>query len=190
MKRYCFDFALRLTLLMMLVTAVPISCRALDYEAKPVMWVLKAPFRAAGAVSGAVVGGGVSGPYAYPDRPDSVRVWYEMAYFPMRVISMLSAIVWDIPTASFQDVIKGAIGGTRMVARNLGKEDGVYELIAGGVTGGPVGLVAGSAYGVVHGLGYGAYHGFVGYPATANSGGSYCQLFQGRQYVVPYGDSY
>jgi hypothetical protein len=126
--------------------------------------------------------------WAYPDRPDSVRVWYEFAYFPVRVISMCSAIVWDVPTGSFQDGIKGAIGGTKMVARNLGKEDGVYELIAGGATGGPVGFVGGSVYGVFHGFGYGAVHGFMGYPS--NQSGSYSQMFQGRQYVVPYGDSY
>jgi hypothetical protein len=35
---------------------------ALDYEAKPVNWVLQAPFRTVGAVSGAVFTGLVSGP--------------------------------------------------------------------------------------------------------------------------------
>jgi hypothetical protein len=125
---------------------------------------------------------------AYPDRPDSVRIWYEIAYFPVRVVSMLSAVVWDVPTGSFQDGIKGAIGGTKMVARNLGNEDGVYQLIAGGATGGPVGFVGGSIYGVFHGFAYGTVHGFAGY--TSNSSGSYSKLFQGRQYVVPYGDSY
>lgn len=35
---------------------------ALDYEAKPIMWVIQAPFRTAGAVSGALVSGLVSGP--------------------------------------------------------------------------------------------------------------------------------
>src|SRR6516225_1335469 len=35
---------------------------ALDYEAKPVHWVLMAPFRTAGALSGAAVCGGFSGP--------------------------------------------------------------------------------------------------------------------------------
>lgn len=35
---------------------------AIDYEAKPVGWVLLAPWRLAGALSGAVVTGGVSGP--------------------------------------------------------------------------------------------------------------------------------
>jgi hypothetical protein len=127
---------------------------------------------------------------AYPDRIDSVRVWYEIAYLPVRVVSMVTAIAWDVPTGSFQDGIKGAIGGTKMVARNLGNEDGVYELVAGGATGGPVGFVAGSVYGVFHGLAYGAVHGFWGYPSSESASGSYSSLFQGRQYVVPYGDSY
>jgi hypothetical protein len=35
---------------------------ALDYEAKPVMWVLQAPFRTMGAFEGAMVTGLVSGP--------------------------------------------------------------------------------------------------------------------------------
>ncbi|MDZ4835505.1 MAG: hypothetical protein SGJ27_17155 [Candidatus Melainabacteria bacterium] len=35
---------------------------ALDYEAKPVTWVLMAPFRTAGALTGAAVSGLVSGP--------------------------------------------------------------------------------------------------------------------------------
>ncbi len=35
---------------------------ALDYEAKPVMWVLQAPFRTVGGLAGAAVSGLVSGP--------------------------------------------------------------------------------------------------------------------------------
>src|SRR5271163_4020462 len=77
---------------------------------------------------------------AYPERPESARVWYEIEYFPVRLVSMVVTTAWDVPTASFQDGVKGAIGGTRMVARNVGKEDGTYELVAGGLTGGPVGL--------------------------------------------------
>jgi len=38
---------------------------ALDYEAKPVMWVLQAPIRTVGALTGAAVSGGVSGPIEY-----------------------------------------------------------------------------------------------------------------------------
>lgn len=125
---------------------------------------------------------------AYPERPTAARVQYECWYFPMRVISMLSAIAWDVPTASFQDAIKGAIGGTKMVARNLGKEDGTYELIAAAPTGGPVGLVGGAAYGVLHGFGYGAKNGFVGYPSPHS--GSHSMIFQGKAYVVPYDDNY
>lgn len=126
--------------------------------------------------------------FAYPERPESVRVQYELYYFPVRLISMASAVVWDVPTASFQDSIKGAIGGTRMVARNLGKEDGTYELIAGAVTGGPVGAVAGATYGLFHGFVYGSKHGFLGYPSPHS--GSHSMLFQGKQYVVPYDDNY
>lgn len=126
--------------------------------------------------------------YAYPVRPESARFWYEVEYFPVRLVSSVSAIVWDVPTAAFQDGVKGAIGGTKMVARNLGKEDGVYELVAGSLTGGPVGLVAGTVYGLGHGLVYGAWHGFVGYPSPHS--GSHSMLFQGKQYVVPYDDNY
>jgi hypothetical protein len=125
---------------------------------------------------------------AYPIRPDSARVYYELWYFPVRLVSMVSALGWDIPTAAFQDGIKGTIGGTHMVARNLGNEDGTYELIAGGLTGGPVGAVAGALFGVTHGFFYGAKHGFVGYPSPHS--GSHSMLFQGRQYVVPYDDNY
>jgi len=125
---------------------------------------------------------------AYPERPSSARVQYELWYFPVRLVSMVSAVAWDVPTGAFQDGIKGAIGGTKMVARNLGKEDGVYELIAGGLTGGPVGLVGGAAYGLIHGLGYGMWHGFVGYPSPHS--GSHSMLFQGKAYVVPYDDNY
>jgi hypothetical protein len=126
--------------------------------------------------------------FAYPERPEDWRVQYELYYFPVRLVSMATAIIWDVPTASFQDAIKGAIGGTKMVARNLGNESGPYELVAGALTGGPVGLVSGAAYGVLHGFGYGAWHGFMGYPSPHN--GSHVSLFQGRQYVVPYDDNY
>jgi hypothetical protein len=101
---------------------------------------------------------------------------------------MVSAVAWDVPTGAFQDSIKGSIGYTQTVARNLGKEDGVYELVAGGVVGGPMGAVQGGAYGLLHGFGYGVYHGFVGYPSP--SSGSHSMLFQGMQYRVPYDDNY
>ena len=125
---------------------------------------------------------------AYPERPESARVYYELWYFPCRVVSMVVTTAWDVPTAAFQDAVKGSIGGTKMVARNLGKEDGVYELIAGGVTGGPVGFVAGGAYGVLHGFAYGVHHGFVGYPSPHS--GSHSMIFQGKGFVVPYDDNY
>jgi hypothetical protein len=124
----------------------------------------------------------------YPPRPSSARVQYEMWYFPVRVVSMLTTVIWDVPTGAFQDGIKGSIGFTKMVARNLGKEDGTYEMIAGGLVGGPVGLVEGSAYGLLHGFGYGVNHGFVGYPSPYS--GSHSMLFQGVAYRVPYDDNY
>jgi hypothetical protein len=52
----------RMVLAAVLTTSAVAPALALDYEAKPVMWVLQAPFRTAGAVSGAVVCGLVSGP--------------------------------------------------------------------------------------------------------------------------------
>ncbi|CAN5118858.1 hypothetical protein BH11CYA1_BH11CYA1_45290 [soil metagenome] len=125
---------------------------------------------------------------AYPERPESARVIYEMWYFPCRLVSMAVTTAWDVPTAALSDGIKGAIGGTKMVARNLGKEDGVYEMVAGAMTGGPVGLVAGSAYGVLHGAGYGIKHGFIGYPSPHS--GSHSMIFQGKGFVVPYDDNY
>lgn len=45
-----------------LVAATATPAVALDYEAKPIMWCLQAPFRLTGALCGAAVSGGVSGP--------------------------------------------------------------------------------------------------------------------------------
>jgi len=126
--------------------------------------------------------------FAYPERPESARVYYEIEYFPVRLVSMAVTTAWDVPTAAFQDAIKGSIGGTKMVARNLGNEDGVYELAAGGLVGGPVGAAAGGTYGVMHGFFYGVHHGFVGYPSPHS--GSHSMLFQGKAFVVPYDDNY
>jgi hypothetical protein len=139
-------------------------------------------------LAAAAVFSGVNACQAYPERPSDWRVQYELLYFPVRVVSMLSAVAWDVPTGSFQDGVKGAIGGTKMVARNLGNEDGPYDRVAGALVGGPVGLVGGSAYGLFHGFGYGAFHGFVGYDSPHS--GSHCSLFQGREYVVPYDSNY
>jgi hypothetical protein len=126
--------------------------------------------------------------FAYPERPEAARVWYEIEYFPVRLISMAVTTAWDVPTAAFQDAIKGSIGGTKMVARNLGNEDGVYEMVGGAIVGGSAGAVAGGTYGLVHGLGYGLHHGFVGYPSPHS--GSHSMLFQGKAFVVPYDDNY
>ncbi|MBY0357437.1 MAG: hypothetical protein K2W82_05490 [Candidatus Obscuribacterales bacterium] len=126
--------------------------------------------------------------FAYPERPSDWRVQYECYYFPVRVLSMLTGVLWDVPTGAFQDGVKGAIGGSKMVARNLGNEDGKCDQAAGMLVGGPVGLVGGSVYGLLHGFGYGAKHGFLGYDSPHS--GSHCSLFQGRQYVVPYDDNY
>ncbi len=126
--------------------------------------------------------------FAYPERPESARVYYEIEYFPVRLVSMAVTTAWDVPTAAFQDAIKGSIGGTKMVARNLGNEDGVYELAGGGLVGGPVGAVAGGTFGVMHGFFYGVHHGFCGYPSPHS--GSHSMLFQGKAFVVPYDDNY
>ncbi len=126
--------------------------------------------------------------FAYPERPESARVYYELWYFPMRVLSMITTTAWDIPTATFQDSVKGTIGGAKMVARNLGNEDGPYELVAGSLVGAPIGMVAGALYGVGHGTTYGIHHGFVGYPSPHS--GSHSMIFQGKGFVVPYDDNY
>src|SRR5580704_2378357 len=114
--------------------------------------VLASMLTAAAAVIGVVAPS-----FAYPERPESARVYYEIAYLPCRLVSMVVTTAWDVPTASFQDAIKGAIGGTKMVARNLGNENGTYEMLAGSVTGGPVGLFAGGIYGLFHGFVYGVH---------------------------------
>ncbi len=125
---------------------------------------------------------------ALPERPSSARVCYEIEYFPCRLVSMLVTTMWDVPTAAFQGAVKNSIGGTKMVARNLGNEDGIYEMVAGGLVGGPVGAAGGMVSGATHGLVYGIHHGFVGYPSPHT--GSHDMLFQGRGFVVPYDDDY
>jgi hypothetical protein len=133
--------------------------------------------------------GAISAPtLAYPERPESARVYYEVEYFPVRLVSMVVTCLWDTSTAPLSDGIKGAIGGTKMVARNLGKEDGSYELAAGGIVGGTAGAAAGATYGLAHGFFYGAKHGFIGYPSPHS--GSHSMLFQGKGFVVPYDDNY
>ena len=47
---------------MAMMASATAPAMALDYEAKPIMWLLQAPFRTAGALTGAAVSGGVSGP--------------------------------------------------------------------------------------------------------------------------------
>lgn len=128
---------------------------------------------------------------AYPtERPGPVRMQYEAYYFPVRVVNMAAAVLWDVPTGSFQDSIKGAIGGTKMVARNLGNESSPYTLIAGGLTGGPVGAVGGAVYGLLHGFAYGADHGFMGYASDDGDPTSHTKLFRAKQFIVPYDDDY
>jgi|SRR3984957_4206503 len=142
-----------------------------------------------GLLAAAALVAGLAAPsLAYPERPESARVYYEFEYLPCRLISMAVTTAWDVPTAWFQDGVKGAIGGTKMVARNLGKEDGTYELVAGGISGGPAGFAAGSTYGLFHGFVYGVHHGFVGYPSPHS--GSHSMIFQGKGFVVPYDDNY
>ena len=45
--------------------------------------------------------------FAYPERPELARVYYEIAYFPCRVISMMVTTAWDVPTGCFQDAVQG-----------------------------------------------------------------------------------
>jgi hypothetical protein len=52
----------RMMLAAMLASSAIAPALALDYEAKPIAWLLAAPIRTAGAVSGALVSGVVSGP--------------------------------------------------------------------------------------------------------------------------------
>jgi hypothetical protein len=56
----------RMVLAAMLTTGAAVApALALDYEAKPIMWCIQAPFRTAGALSGALICGTVSGPIDY-----------------------------------------------------------------------------------------------------------------------------
>ena len=103
-------------------------------------------------------------------------------------MSMVVTTAWDVPTATFQDAVKGGLGGTKMVSRYLGKEDGAVHLAAGALTGFPIGAVAGGVYGLGHGAIYGMHHGFVGYPSPHS--GSHSMIFQGKGFVVPYDDNY
>jgi hypothetical protein len=52
----------RIMLAAMLSVSAVAPALALDYEAKPIAWVIQAPFRTAGALSGAIVCGAASGP--------------------------------------------------------------------------------------------------------------------------------
>jgi len=45
-----------------LLASATAPAMALDYEAKPIMWCIQAPLRTVGALTGAAVSGGVSGP--------------------------------------------------------------------------------------------------------------------------------
>jgi hypothetical protein len=53
----------------LLISSLTLPAFALDYEAKPVAWVLAAPFRTAGGLVGGVFSGAVSGPldHSYHD---------------------------------------------------------------------------------------------------------------------------
>ena len=53
----------RIMLAAMLSVSAVAPALALDYEAKPIAWVIQAPFRTAGALSGAIVCGAASGLY-------------------------------------------------------------------------------------------------------------------------------
>lgn len=52
----------RVMLAAMLTISAVAPALALDYEAKPIAWLLAAPFKTAGAISGAVICGAASGP--------------------------------------------------------------------------------------------------------------------------------
>src|SRR4030095_3286786 len=71
---------------------------------------------------------------ACPIRPDSARVAYELWYFPVRVVSMAAALGWDIPTAAFQDSVKGAIGGAPNGSPHPRNEEGAYHKVVVGKT--------------------------------------------------------
>jgi len=53
----------RMILATVLTTGAAVApALALDYEAKPIMWCIQAPYRTVGALSGALICGGISGP--------------------------------------------------------------------------------------------------------------------------------
>lgn len=52
----------RLILTVAMMASATAPAMALDYEAKPIMWCIQAPMRTVGALTGALVSGGASGP--------------------------------------------------------------------------------------------------------------------------------
>lgn len=83
-----------------------------------------------------------------------------IVFFPVRVVGSGTGFLVGMPLGAVKDGVKGAQMGTKWVAGKLGNEDGVYQTWAGGILGGPVGLLGGAAYGTFDGGWHGVVTGY------------------------------
>ncbi len=83
-----------------------------------------------------------------------------IVFFPVRVLGAGVGTVVGVPLGAVKDGNRGAIKATQWVAGKLGDEDGKYHQVAGGILGGPFGLLGGGAYGCFDGGWHGLKTGF------------------------------
>ncbi len=83
-----------------------------------------------------------------------------ICFFPVRVLGCGVGTVVGVPLGMVKDGNRGAIKATKWVAEKLGDENGFYHQVAGGILGGPFGLVGGAAYGSFDGGWHGMKTGF------------------------------
>jgi hypothetical protein len=99
------------------------------------------------------------GSIAAPSLADD-STFQTIVYFPVRVLGAGVGTVVGVPLGATKDGTRGFIKSTQWVAGKLGNEDGKYHQIAGGILGGPFGLVGGGAYGCFDGSWHGLKTGF------------------------------
>lgn len=99
------------------------------------------------------------GTMAAPSHADD-STFQTIVFFPVRVLGSGVGTVVGVPLGMVKDGNRGAIKATKWVAGKLGDEDGKYHQVAGGLLGGPFGLVGGAAYGSFDGGWHGMKTGF------------------------------
>lgn len=99
------------------------------------------------------------GTMAAPSHADD-STFQTIVFFPVRVLGSGVGTVVGVPLGMVKDGNRGAIKATKWVAGKLGDEDGKYHQVAGGILGGPFGLVGGAAYGSFDGGWHGMKTGF------------------------------